>query len=80
MQTRNSIRALIKIFVLQGLFSIPYIFPGLSSSYLYYRVYLAYHTFFQVSCGALMGIFLGAVWFGVVQIVLTPLFPTLAAQ
>ncbi|XP_052091335.1 dolichyldiphosphatase 1-like [Mytilus californianus] len=51
-----------------------------SSLVLYSRVYLGYHTFFQVSCGALMGVFLGAVWFGVVQIILTPLFPTLAAH
>ena len=47
---------------------------------LFFRVYLGYHTFGQVSCGALLGIFLGALWFAVVQLILTPCFPYLASQ
>ncbi|XP_061164609.1 dolichyldiphosphatase 1-like [Saccostrea echinata] len=52
----------------------------LSSAVLYSRVYLGYHTFGQVSCGALLGIFLGALWFAVVQLILTPCFPHLASH
>lgn len=44
------------------------------------QVYLGYHTFGQVSCGALLGIFLGALWFAVVQLILTPCFPYLASH
>ncbi|KAK3088669.1 hypothetical protein FSP39_022132 [Pinctada imbricata] len=51
-----------------------------SSLVVYSRVYLGYHTFGQVSCGALLGVFLGAVWFGVVQLILTPFFPYLASH
>ncbi|XP_033732672.1 dolichyldiphosphatase 1-like [Pecten maximus] len=47
---------------------------------LYSRVYLGYHTFGQVSCGALLGIFLGAAWFCIVYVVLTPFFPILASS
>ncbi|KAL5011272.1 hypothetical protein ScPMuIL_009823 [Solemya velum] len=46
----------------------------------YSRVYLGYHTFNQVFCGALLGTIFGGSWFCVVQLLLTPMFPFLAAS
>ncbi|KAJ8300885.1 hypothetical protein KUTeg_022404 [Tegillarca granosa] len=46
----------------------------------YSRIYLHYHTLSQVACGALLGVFLGALWFGIVQVILTPMFPYLASS
>ncbi|KAK6196222.1 hypothetical protein SNE40_001487 [Patella caerulea] len=45
----------------------------------YSRVYLAYHTVSQVLWGAVTGLILGALWFAVVQFLLTPLFPYMAS-
>ncbi|XP_046547653.1 dolichyldiphosphatase 1-like [Haliotis rubra] len=45
----------------------------------YSRVYLVYHSLGQVFWGAVAGIILGTLYFGVVQFVMTPLFPLIAA-
>ncbi|XP_050714247.1 dolichyldiphosphatase 1-like isoform X2 [Eriocheir sinensis] len=45
----------------------------------YSRVYLLYHSWAQVLLGALVGMVLGCGWFGMVHIMLTPLFPTVAS-
>lgn len=42
---------------------------------LYSRVYLGYHTLAQVFAGTGLGVFLGAVWFWVVNRVLYRYFP-----
>ena len=42
---------------------------------MYSRVYLGYHTVAQVFAGTALGVFLGAVWFWVVNSVLHPYFP-----
>ncbi|XP_064616151.1 dolichyldiphosphatase 1-like [Liolophura sinensis] len=44
------------------------------------RVYLLYHTYSQVICGAIVGMILGGAWFCVVQLVLTPFFPVIASH
>lgn len=44
---------------------------------MYSRVYLGYHTVAQVFAGAALGVFLGAVWFWVVNSVLYPYFPAI---
>lgn len=41
----------------------------------YSRVYLEYHTTWQVICGAGVGVSLAAIWFLLVHNILTPLFP-----
>ncbi|VDK39117.1 unnamed protein product [Taenia asiatica] len=41
----------------------------------YTRVYLEFHYVDQVCIGALVGSILGCLWFYVVQVILTPLFP-----
>ncbi|XP_025112683.1 dolichyldiphosphatase 1-like isoform X3 [Pomacea canaliculata] len=46
----------------------------------YSRIYLEYHTVGQVLCGAVLGIVNGTLWFAVVQFVLTPFFPLIAAS
>ncbi|KAK7488106.1 hypothetical protein BaRGS_00020697 [Batillaria attramentaria] len=46
----------------------------------YSRVYLEYHTLGQVLWGCFLGIINGALWFAVVQFVLTPFFPLLASS
>ncbi len=43
------------------------------------RMYLGYHTTRQVGWGALTGAVLGSLWFCVVQLLLTPFFPTVAS-
>ncbi|XP_058808907.1 dolichyldiphosphatase 1-like isoform X2 [Phymastichus coffea] len=45
----------------------------------YGRIYLQYHSHFQVLCGAILGIILGIVWFIVVHLVLTPFFPMIVS-
>lgn len=45
----------------------------------YSRIYLLYHSWSQVLCGALVGGTLGAAWFIVVHIILTPMFPIVAS-
>lgn len=45
----------------------------------YSRVYLLYHTISQVICGALVGIILGAIWFIIIHVVLTPIFPIIVS-
>ncbi|KFM62755.1 Dolichyldiphosphatase 1, partial [Stegodyphus mimosarum] len=45
----------------------------------YSRIYLQYHTWTQVLCGACLGIFLACIWFAITQFTLTPLFPIIAA-
>ncbi|XP_041369987.1 dolichyldiphosphatase 1-like [Gigantopelta aegis] len=45
----------------------------------YSRIYLGYHTISQVFWGAASGFVLGVCWFGVVQLLLTPLFPHIAS-
>ncbi|ESW16536.1 hypothetical protein PHAVU_007G164600 [Phaseolus vulgaris] len=42
---------------------------------MYSRVYLGYHTVAQVLAGTALGVFLGAVWFRIVNSVLYPYFP-----
>ncbi|KAG4959489.1 hypothetical protein GLYMA_13G137800v4 [Glycine max] len=44
---------------------------------MYSRVYLGYHTLAQVFAGTALGVFLGAVWFWVVNSVLYPYFPVI---
>ncbi|GMY14708.1 Lipid phosphate phosphatase gamma, chloroplastic [Fagus crenata] len=44
---------------------------------MYSRVYLGYHTIAQVFAGAALGIFLGALWFWVVNSVLIVFFPAI---
>ncbi|XP_060517018.1 dolichyldiphosphatase 1-like [Cylas formicarius] len=39
------------------------------------RVYLQYHTVWQVLCGALVGIIFATFWFALTYLVFTPLFP-----
>ncbi|VEN40918.1 unnamed protein product [Callosobruchus maculatus] len=39
------------------------------------RIYLGYHTFWQVFCGALVGIMFATVWFALTYLILTPMFP-----
>ncbi|XP_076624054.1 dolichyldiphosphatase 1 isoform X2 [Colletes latitarsis] len=46
----------------------------------YSRVYLLYHTNSQVLCGAFIGIILGAVWFIITHVVLTPIFPIIVSR
>ena len=41
----------------------------------YGRVYLHYHTWWQVTCGCALGSVLATLWFCVVHYLLTPLFP-----
>lgn len=43
------------------------------------RVYLQYHTFWQVLCGALVGILFATFWFALTYLVLTPLFPQIVS-
>lgn len=45
----------------------------------YSRIYLQYHTWMQVVCGAVLGVFLACIWFAVTQLFLTPLFPVIAS-
>ncbi|GFV62619.1 dolichyldiphosphatase 1 [Trichonephila clavipes] len=45
----------------------------------YSRVYLQYHTWNQVLCGSVLGIFLACIWFLITQFTFTPLFPIIAA-
>ncbi|KAG0481193.1 hypothetical protein HPP92_011709 [Vanilla planifolia] len=44
---------------------------------LYSRVYLGYHTVAQVFAGAILGLFLGAIWFWIVDNLLVDYFPTI---
>ena len=44
-----------------------------------FRIYLQYHTVFQVIVGALLGSVLGVLWFFFTQFVLTPRFPAIAS-
>ncbi|KAL4591976.1 hypothetical protein LXL04_004953 [Taraxacum kok-saghyz] len=44
---------------------------------MYSRVYLGYHTVAQVFAGAGLGVFLGGLWFWVVNSVLRGLFPVI---
>jgi dolichyldiphosphatase len=44
---------------------------------MYSRVYLGYHTVAQVFAGAILGVFLGALWFWVVNSVLSAYFPAI---
>jgi len=46
----------------------------------FFSVYLGYHTGSQVMWGGIVGLTLGCVWFAVVQIILTPFFPYIAAR
>jgi len=55
-------------------------YPPVIDSCLCFRVYLGYHTYSQVVWGGLVGTVLGCLWFAVVQIVLTPFFPYIAAR
>ncbi|XP_063792554.1 dolichyldiphosphatase 1 [Pseudophryne corroboree] len=45
----------------------------------YSRVYLLYHSWSQVTYGAVAGSILAVAWFAVTQEILTPLFPRIAA-
>ncbi|XP_076241469.1 dolichyldiphosphatase 1 [Calliopsis andreniformis] len=45
----------------------------------YSRVYLLYHTISQVICGAFVGIILGAIWFIITHVILTPIFPIIVS-
>jgi len=45
----------------------------------YSRIYLLYHSWSQVLCGALVGGTLGASWFTLVHLILTPIFPIVAS-
>ncbi|XP_028827207.1 dolichyldiphosphatase 1 [Denticeps clupeoides] len=45
----------------------------------YSRVYLLYHTWSQVIYGGVAGSVIAAVWFYFTQVILTPLFPKIAA-
>ena len=44
---------------------------------MYFRVYLDYHTVTQVFAGATLGIFLGSLWFWIVNSKLARYFPTI---
>lgn len=44
---------------------------------MYSRVYLGYHTVAQVFAGTALGVFLGAVWFWIVNNILFPFFPAI---
>ncbi|XP_061350556.1 lipid phosphate phosphatase gamma [Gastrolobium bilobum] len=44
---------------------------------MYSRVYLGYHSVAQVVAGTALGVFLGAVWYWVVNTVLFPYFPAI---
>jgi len=44
----------------------------------YGRVYLYYHTVDQVLAGLLVGCITGTIWFLIMHLLLTPLFPTIA--
>jgi dolichyldiphosphatase len=41
----------------------------------YSRIYLVYHSWPQVVCGSILGSVLAAIWFLIVHVLLTPLFP-----
>lgn len=43
------------------------------------RVYLQYHTFWQVLCGAIVGFLAATFWFTLTYLVLTPLFPQIVS-
>ncbi|GJQ85621.1 hypothetical protein Trydic_g20171 [Trypoxylus dichotomus] len=43
------------------------------------RVYLQYHTVWQVLCGATIGALFATVWFALTYIVFTPLFPRIVS-
>ncbi|KAF6201041.1 hypothetical protein GE061_005488 [Apolygus lucorum] len=43
------------------------------------RIYLQYHTWQQVLCGAALGSFNGTIWFALVHFALTPYFPYVAS-
>ncbi|XP_023028920.2 dolichyldiphosphatase 1 [Leptinotarsa decemlineata] len=43
------------------------------------RIYLEYHTFWQVLCGAVVGILFATFWFALTYLVLTPLFPQIVS-
>lgn len=43
------------------------------------RIYLQYHTFVQVFCGALVGIAFATFWFFLTCFVFTPLFPQIVS-
>ncbi|KAK1129932.1 hypothetical protein K0M31_019628 [Melipona bicolor] len=45
----------------------------------YSRVYLLYHTNSQVLWGTFIGLILGAVWFAITHVVLTPIFPIIVS-
>ncbi|KAK9300352.1 hypothetical protein QLX08_006897 [Tetragonisca angustula] len=45
----------------------------------YSRVYLLYHTNSQVLWGTFIGLTLGAVWFAITHVVLTPIFPIIVS-
>lgn len=45
----------------------------------YGRIYLHYHTWGQITCGAILGSVLACGWFAVMQLVLTPSFPIIAS-
>ncbi|XP_014247822.1 dolichyldiphosphatase 1-like [Cimex lectularius] len=43
------------------------------------RIYLQYHTWKQVFCGALLGILFGTIWFALTYLVFTPYFPVVVS-
>ncbi|XP_073994965.1 dolichyldiphosphatase 1-like [Rhodnius prolixus] len=43
------------------------------------RIYLQYHTWKQVLCGALVGILFGTFWFAITYLIFTPYFPVVAS-
>ncbi|CAH1175746.1 unnamed protein product [Phaedon cochleariae] len=43
------------------------------------RIYLEYHTLWQVLCGAIVGILFATIWFALTYLVLTPLFPQIVS-
>lgn len=43
------------------------------------RIYLQYHTFTQVFCGALVGILFATFWFFLTCLVFTPLYPQIVS-
>jgi len=45
----------------------------------YSRIYLHYHTWTQVICGACLGVLFACIWFFITQFTFTPIFPLIAA-
>jgi len=52
------------------------IITNIINHFIFFRIFLQYHTWKQVIYGALFGIIIGTIWFTIINVVLTPYFPT----